>query len=282
MFGLFNKKLHQDHCVLLTPKDLEKSVPVGGVTGMIHSFETFGALDGPGLRFVVFLEGCPLRCVFCHNRDMLDLKDYMKMTPAQLLKIVADYKPYFGKKGGVTISGGDPMFQPKFLLEFLKLCKKAGIHTTLDTSLFTTKEVIDSIFPYVDLFMVSLKHFDSDTHRCLTGVPNEKIIENINYLSKKIEQAKKAKKSHPSLWFRYMILPGYTDTSSNLKALVKFLHSVKFELIELLPYHTYGVYKWEKLGLKYTLSDVKPPSVKTVMGVKEKLEKEGVKVLLSE
>jgi len=206
----------------------------------------------------------------------------MKMTPAQLLKVVEDYKPYFGKKGGVTMSGGDPMFQPKFLLEFLKLCKKAGIHTTVDTSLFTTKEVIDSIFPYVDLFMVSLKHFDSDTHRCLTGVPNEKILENVKYLSKKIEQAKKAKKSAPSLWFRYMILPGYTDTSSNLKALVKFLHGVKFELIELLPYHTYGVYKWEKLGLKYTLSDVKPPSVKTVMGIKERLEKEGVKVLLSE
>jgi len=282
MFGLFHKKLQQDHCAVLTPKDLEKSTPVGGLIGMIHSFETFGALDGPGLRFVVFFEGCPLRCVFCHNRDMLDMKDYMKMTPAQLLKVVADYKPYFGKKGGVTISGGDPVFQPKFLLEFLKLCKKEKIHTTLDTSFFTTKQVIDEVFPYVDLFMISLKHFDTKIHRCLTGVPNEVILENVRYLNKKIAQAKKANTRAPSLWFRYMILPGYTDTRSNLAALVKFLHCVKFELIELLPYHTYGVYKWEKLGLKYTLSDIKPPAPKTVIGIREKLEKEGFKVLMSE
>ena len=214
----------------------DKMNPSNEPIGMIHSFETFGTLDGPGLRFVVFFEGCPLRCVFCHNRDMLDLKNYMKMTPAQLLKTVLDYKPYFGEKGGVTVSCGDPVFQPKFLLEFLKLCKANGIHTTVDTSLFTTPEVIKSIVPYTDLFMVSLKHFDSDIHKCLTGVPNEKILENIKMLSKIIEQCKRLKKgkngARPAtqcsrLWFRYMILPGYTDTRKNLKALVEFLHKTK-------------------------------------------------------
>ncbi len=294
--------------------------PVNKSTGMIHSFETFGALDGPGIRFVVFFEGCPLRCVYCHNRDMLDLKDYMTMTARELLDKVLDYKPYFGaggSKGGVTVSGGDPIFQPQFLLEFLKLCKKAGIHTAIDTSLFTSRKVIDSIFPYVDLFMVSLKHFNSETHRWLTGVSNEGILNNIKYLSGKIEKAEAAaseagaagigarsaagvrgvKLSPPSgagvkaaasaaccpkLWFRYIVLPGYTDTKENLKALVKFLRGVVFEQIELLPYHTFGIYKWKKLGLPYVLEGVKPPKMAAVQKIKKMLEKEKFKVLLNE
>jgi len=242
------------------------------VMGMVHSFETFGALDGPGLRLVIFFEGCPLRCLYCHNRDMLDLQHYMEFTPEKLLKTVLDYKPYFGEKGGVTISGGDPVFQPKFLKEFIKLCKRAKINVTLDTCLFTTKEILDDILPYVDLFMVSLKHFDLETHKFLTGVGNEKILENIKYLSEK-----KAK-----LWFRYLVLPGYTDTKKNLSALVSFLKKVNFELIELLPYHTYGVYKWKELGLKYQLEGAKPPSHKSVLEIKKMLEKEGFKVLLND
>lgn len=267
----------KDHCAILSERDRGNVVPVDKGKGMVHSFETFGTLDGPGVRFVVFLEGCPLRCVFCHNRDMLDIKDFMTMSPQELLKKVLDYKPYFGKHGGVTLSGGDPVFQPKFVLEFLKLCKKVKIHTTLDTSLFTTKEFIDSVLPYTDLFMVSLKHFDSDTHRCLTGVPNEKILENILYLSKKLGVVRRKK-----LWFRYMILPGYTDTRKNLKALLKFLKTVNFDLIELLPYHTFGVYKWKKLGLKYSLAGIKPPSPRSVNKIKKLLEKHAVKVLISE
>lgn len=284
MLNIFGgSKVKKNHCICLSEQDKSKVNPVSQTVGMVHSFETFGALDGPGLRFVVFLEGCPLRCVFCHNRDMLDLKDYMKMTPQQLLKVVADYKPYFGKNGGVTISGGDPMYQPKFVLEFLKLCKAEGIHTTLDTSLFAPTEAVESLAPYTDLFMVSLKHFDSDIHKCLTGVPNERILYNIRTLNKIIVRNKKLKKAHPKLWLRYMILPGYTDTKKNLKALVKFLNEIKgFELVELLPYHTYGVYKWEKLGLNYALDDVKPPALEKIWDIKKMLEKEGFKVLLSE
>lgn len=284
MFDFLHRgKVKKAHCAVVTPHDQQRMNPVRETRGMIHSFETFGALDGPGLRFVVFFEGCPLRCVFCHNRDMLDLKNYMRMTPVQLLKTVLDYKPYFGKKGGVTISGGDPVYQPKFLLEFLKLCKANGIHTTLDTSLFTTAEVIESLMPFTDLFMVSLKHFDSEIHKCLIGVPNEKILENIILLSKIIERYKRLGKAHPRLWFRYMILPGYTDTRKNLKALMEFLHKTKgWELVELLPYHAYGVYKWKKLGLAYALEGVKPPDPDDVADIKKMLEKEGVKVLLNE
>jgi len=265
-------------CKVLSPSELKRSKPVNKTTGMIHSFETFGALDGPGIRFVVFFEGCPLRCVYCHNRDMLDLKNYTTMTPRELLNKVLDYKPYFGSDGGVTISGGDPVFQPKFLLEFLKLCKKARINTTIDTSLFTSREVINSIFPYVDLFMVSLKHFNSDTHKCLTGVPNEGVLDNIRYLSGKIE----SNNMYPKMLFRYVILPGYTDTRANLKALVKFLRDVTFEHIELLPYHVFGAYKWKEMGLHYALEGVKPPSNATVRKIKKMLEKEGFKVLLNE
>ena len=244
---------------------------------MIHSFETFGALDGPGIRFVIFFEGCPLRCIYCHNRDMLDLKDYMKMTARELLDKVLDYKPYFGAKGGITISGGDPVSQPEFLREFLILCKKNKIHTTLDTSLYTSQKVIDSVLPYVDLWMVSLKHFDTDIHKRLTGHGNDMILDNIRYLSEKFGDKNKNK-----LWLRYMILPGYTDTRRNLKDLLKFLEDLNFEQVEILPYHTFGVYKWKELGLKYELEGVKPPKVKTVMKIKEMLEKKGVKVLLSE
>lgn len=241
--------------------------------GRIHSFETFGTLDGPGVRFVIFVEGCPLRCKYCHNVDMLDMQDYMLFTPQELLKQVKPYKPYFTYgDGGVTVSGGDPIIQPDFVAEFFKLCKHEGIHTTIDTSLFTTEEVIDKLLPATDLWMVSLKHFDDETHKWLTGQSNVQILKNIKYLSKK-----KAR-----LWLRYVVLPGYTDTRRNLKALIALLHSIKFELIELLPYHTFGIYKWEKLKKKYELSNVKPPKPRTMFKIKKKLEKEGFKVLLNE
>jgi pyruvate formate lyase activating enzyme len=193
---------------------------------------------------------------------------------------VKDYKAYFGKRGGVTISGGDPVFQPKFLLQFVKLCKKEKINVTVDSSFMTTKDVIDKLYPYVDTFMVSLKHFDNATHRCLTGVPNTLILENIRYLAKKI--GKKGQKHKTKLWLRYVVIPGYTDTRKNLKALVAFLHEIKhFELLDLLPYHTYGIYKWKKLGLKYALEGVKPPPPKKVAKIKKMLEDEGFKVLLN-
>jgi len=255
---------------------------LSGKKGMIHSFETFGALDGPGVRFVVFFQGCPLRCVYCHNRDMVDARSGLSMTAKELVDDILKYEPYFGEKGGVTISGGDPIFQPEFLLEVLKLCKKNGINTTVDTSLFTSRKVIDSIIPYTDLFMVSLKHFDTEMHKKLTGVSNKQILDNIAYLSHEMIACRAGKKHCPKLWLRYVVLPGYTDTKDNLKALVEFLHQINFELIELLPYHTFGVYKWKKLGLKYALKGINPPKVYDVLRIKKMLEKNGFKVQITE
>lgn len=241
--------------------------------GRIHSFESFGTLDGPGLRFVVFLEGCPLRCLYCHNVDMLDMTDYKKMTPQKLLEIVLPYKPYFDSSGGgVTVSGGDPILQPDFTAEFFHLCKKNKIHTVADTSCFTTKKNLDKLLPVTDLFMISLKHFNEKKHLKLTGVSNKPILENIRYLKKK-----KAK-----IRFRYVILPGWTDTSSNLKALKNLAKEIKPELIELLPYHTHGIYKWENLNKKYRLRRVKPPTPKSCQKIKKMLEKAGHKVMLNE
>lgn len=241
--------------------------------GRIHSFESFGTLDGPGLRFVVFLEGCPLRCLYCHNVDMLDMCDYQEMTPAQLLKTVLPYKPYFeSSEGGVTVSGGDPIMQADFVAEFFRLCKKEGIHTTLDTSCFTVKKNLDKLIPVTDLFMTSLKHFDEKKHLKLTGVSNKPILENIRYL----------KKNKKRIWFRYLILPGWTDTRSNLKALREFAKVIKPELIELLPYHTHGIYKWEELKKPYKLKGVKPPTHKSCQKIKKLLKKEGFKVILNE
>ncbi|MBU1018450.1 MAG: pyruvate formate-lyase-activating protein [Patescibacteria group bacterium] len=241
--------------------------------GRIHSFESFGTLDGPGLRFVVFLEGCPLRCLYCHNVDMLDMKGYQEMTPNQLLQTILPYKPYFeSSNGGVTLSGGDPILQPDFTAEFFRLCKKEKIHTTIDTSCFTTKKNLDKLIPVTDLWMISLKHFNEKTHLELTGVTNKPILENIRYLKEK-----KAK-----IRLRYLIIPGWTDTSSNLRALKKFAKEIRPQEVELLTYHTHGIYKWKELGKKYKLGRVKPPSIKSCLKIKEMLEKEGLKVMLNE
>ena len=262
-------KIHQGAPKVHSPKSKNKRVP----KGRIHSFESFGTLDGPGLRFVVFMEGCPLRCLFCHNVDMLDMCDYQEITPQKLLEIVLPYQPYFeSSNGGVTISGGDPILQPDFVKEFFKLCKKNKIHTTLDTSCFTTTKNLDKVIPETDLFMVSLKHFDGKKHLKLTGVSNKPILANIRHLKKKKQR----------IWFRYIVLPGWTDTSANLKELRKFAQEIKPELIELLPYHTHGIYKWEELKKPYKLKRTKPPTHKSCKKIQAMLERAGHKVMLNE
>lgn len=202
------------------------------------------------------------------------MADYKEMTPQELLKILLPYQPYFesSEEGGVTLSGGDPIMQPEFTKAFFKLCRKNKIHTTMDTSCFTVPCQLDELMPVTDLWMVSLKHFDEKKHRQLTGVTNKPILENIRYLSK----------NKARIWFRYVVLPGWTDTRENLKALREFLKEVKFEKIELLPYHTFGVYKWKNLGQPYHLGKAKPPSDKSCLKIKAMLEKEGHHVVLNE
>jgi len=243
------------------------------LTGRIHSFESFGTLDGPGIRFVIFLAGCHLRCKYCHNIDMVVGKDAMEMTVENVMAKILPNKPYFQSSGGgITISGGDPAFQPAFVKALLKRCKEEGLHTAVDTSLYTTREVIDGWRPHVDLFMVSVKQLDDQKHRELTTVSNENILKNLAYLTE----------VEARLWIRYLVLPGYTDGADDLDRLVEFLKTLRFEKLELLPYHTMGVSKWKKLELPYELVHIKAPSDARVKAIRDKLEAAEIPVLLTE
>jgi pyruvate formate lyase activating enzyme len=242
--------------------------------GYIHSFESLGTLDGPGIRLVIFLAGCPLRCAYCHNIDVVYCQNSQaqKFTTDEIIHKLKNNQPYFeATGGGVTVSGGDPVLQSAFVIELFQKCQEQGIHTAFDTSLYTSKSSLDQLLPVTDLFLISLKHFDDQIHQQLTQVSNQKILENITYLSKK-----KAR-----IWFRYLVLPGFTDTESNLKALINFCHQTNFELIELLAYHEHGKEKWLKLGLDYELESIKPPTEKSLKAIKSRLEAEGFEVKLN-
>ncbi|GAA6492677.1 pyruvate formate-lyase-activating protein [Candidatus Bariatricus faecipullorum] len=217
--------------------------------GLVHSTESFGSVDGPGVRFIVFMQGCPMRCQFCHNPDTWKMEERGNAswrTPQELLQTALRYRPYWGKDGGITVSGGEPLLQLDFLLEFFRMAKTQGIHTALDTSgqPFTEKEPFFSKFrelmQYTDLVLLDIKHIDDEAHRKLTGHSNENILRLASWLSS-LEKP---------VWIRHVLVPGRTDDDGALRRLHQFLstlHNVK--RVEVLPYHTMGVYKWEELGL---------------------------------
>lgn len=238
--------------------------------GYIHSFETMGTVDGPGIRTVVFFSGCSLRCQYCHNVDMQNVDKKTQISVDEVMEKILKNKEYYNSSnGGVTFSGGDPLFQSKFLLELLKRCKAEKIHTTVDTSLYTIEtNILDEIIPYTDLFLVSLKHFDDEIHKKLTGVSNKKILSNLKkYFSSK---------NSPKLWLRYLVLPGYTDTKQNLDDLVKFISQINYEKFEILPYHKMGIEKWKKLDLKYELEHIIPPTKKDLQKIKTFLKNNSI------
>ncbi len=223
----------------------------------VHSIETFGLVDGPGVRFIVFLSGCPMRCNFCHNPDTWNMQSGT-LTPAdELLKKALRYKNYWGDDGGITVSGGEPLLQIDFLIEFFKEAKKQGVHTTIDTSgnPFTKEEPFFSKFQelmkYTDLLLLDIKHIDDDEHFKITKQTNKNILELARYLS----DIKKP------VWIRHVLVPGYSDNDEYLKKLNDFIQTLEnVEKVEVLPYHSLGVSKYEKLGIDYELKDVKPPT----------------------
>lgn len=243
------------------------------VRGNIHSIETCGTVDGPGLRYVVFTQGCLLRCQYCHNADTWKIGEGKTVSVEELMKDVKTYIPFMkASGGGITFSGGEPLLQLDFLLEMFKACKKAGIHTTIDTSggcfsfdcSFLSK--LDEVLKYTDLVLLDLKHFDSKQHIKLTGKPNVHIKNFALYLNdKKIP-----------VWIRHVLVPGITDTKENLQSLGRFIDSLdNVEKIEVLPYHRLGVYKWEALGLKYPLEEVQAPTEESVEIAYKLLTKSG-------
>lgn len=235
------------------------------MTGRIHSFESFGTVDGPGIRYVVFLQGCPLRCQYCHNPDTWATggKEY---TAEEVVKQALRYKNYFGEKGGVTVTGGEPLLQIDFVIELFTLLKEKGIHTCVDTSGITFKkenavsvEKHEKLLEVTDLFLLDIKHIDSEGHKALTGQDNANTLAFAKFLS---ERGKKT-------WIRHVLVPGITDDDEQLQRLREFVDGLSsVEKIEVLPYHTLGVVKYEKLGMEYPLKDVSAPDKERVLNAK--------------
>lgn len=214
--------------------------------GNISSFETMGLVDGPGVRFVVFLQGCPLRCAYCHNPEMWNPKEEkIQMTPEELVKKIKRYRVYFKDGGGVTISGGEPLLQAKFVTEVFKLCKQEGIHTCLDTSGYG--DDYDELLDYCDLIILDVKELNPDKYKNLVG-------KEIDKFSKFLKACQEKNKK---MWFRQVIVPGYNDTKESVLALKEFADKFSnIEKIELLPYHTMAIKKYKELGIPYRLSEV--------------------------
>ena len=234
----------------------------GPVKGAIHSIESFGSVDGPGVRYVIFVKGCNMRCQFCHNPDTWTTKDADWQTADEVLKKALRYKNYWGEKGGITVSGGEPLLQIDFLLEFFKLAKAKGIHTTLDTAgnPFTREEPFFSKFQELmkvtDLVMLDFKEMDSVRHKELTGCDNDNILDLAKYLSD----------IGKDMWIRHVLVPGLTDQEDDLKAMRGMLEELKtVKKVEILPYHSLGLFKWQNLGIPYTLEGVPAPTKEEVV-----------------
>ena len=233
--------------------------------GHIHSFESFGTVDGPGIRYVIFLQGCPLRCQYCHNPDTWGTggKEY---TAEQVLAQALRYKNYFGEKGGVTVTGGEPLVQIDFVIELFTLFKQKGIHTCVDTSGITfnanspaSVEKHKALLAVADLFLLDIKHIDDEKCKKLTGKSNENTLAFAKFLS---ENGKPT-------WIRQVLVPGITDSEEDLQKTRRFIDSLNtVEKVEVLPYHTMGEVKYEKLGMEYPLKGVEAPSKERVANAK--------------
>lgn len=234
--------------------------------GRVHSFETFGAVDGPGIRFVVFMQGCALRCKYCHNRDTWDIRGGSEYTVEEIMEKALRCKPYMDAtdNGGITVSGGEPLLQASFVTELFKVAHKAGMTTCLDTSgNYYIDEEIEELLRHTDYVLLDIKHIDAEKCRKLTGFSNVNELDFARYLS-----------SHKiKIWIRYVLVPGYTDDEQDLIKTRQFIDTLKtVERVEALPYHDYGKDKWTSLGFKYPLEGVKTPTPEEIKKAKDILE----------
>lgn len=222
------------------------------MTGLIHSVESFGASDGPGIRFIVFMQGCTMRCKYCHNPDTWCLTGGERMTASQVMQLALRYRYYWGESGGITVSGGEPMLQNGFVTELFLLAKQKGVSTVLDTSgaPFKNDGTFDKLFEVTDRVLLDIKHIDNEKHKQLTGRGNANILQFARVLDKR----------KIPIWIRHVLVPGLESDEDllNLRAFIDTLSNV--EKVEVLPYHTLGVHKWESLGLDYPLKDVDTPT----------------------
>lgn len=242
------------------------------VTGYIHSTESFGTVDGPGIRFVIFMQGCPMRCRYCHNPDTWKIGVGNEVTTDELLAQFLKNKSFYSS-GGITVSGGEPLLQIEFVAELFQKAKANNIHTCIDTSGITFNQrseyldKLDSLLMYTDLVMLDIKHIDSDKHTALTGHGNENILAFAKHLESK----------GIPVWIRHIVVEGITDNKEDLFNLGKFIGTLKnLKALDVLPYHTMGVHKYEELGIEYPLDGVEPLSVEAAIKAKQYIL-EGIK-----
>jgi pyruvate formate lyase activating enzyme len=240
------------------------------VEGYVHSVETGGAVDGPGLRFVVFLTGCALRCLYCHNPDTWHMPDGKKTGVASLLNEIAEYRDFLQRTGGgVTATGGEPLAQPEFVTALFQGCKMLGLHTALDTSGFLGANASDALLAATDLVLLDIKSFGPDTYKRLTGgnlAPTLRFAERLAATSKPV-------------WLRYVLVPGVTDDLKSVEALAAYASRLGMAKVEVLPFHKMGESKWEALGLPYTLKSTPPPSAALIATVKDIFVGHGLKTV---
>ena len=227
----------------------------------VHSIESFGTVDGPGIRFVLFLQGCHLQCKYCHNRDTWDINGGSYKSLDSIFEKIKNYKNYIYPNGGVTITGGEPLLQAKFLIELFSKLKQENIHTCIDTSgMVALTEDIKKVLSLTDLVLLDIKHINDKKCKELVGKSNKLELKFAKYLSD----------SRIKMWIRQVLIPGYTDAPEDLLKLKDFLSTLKtIEKIELLPYHDMGKFKWKKLGLSYDLENVPNATTEDVQKAKE-------------
>ncbi|WP_094751503.1 pyruvate formate lyase 1-activating protein [Psychromonas sp. CD1] len=232
------------------------------VMGLVHSIETCGAVDGPGIRFIIFLQGCLMRCKYCHNRDTWALNGGKEMSVDELIAEIVQYRSYMqASGGGITISGGEAMLQPEFVKAMFEACHLEGIHTCLDTNGFVRRidDLTKEVLKLSDLVLLDIKQIDDQKHIDLTHVSNKYTLQFAKYLAE-INQP---------VYLRYVIVPGYTDAIEDAHALGRFIAPMKnIEKIELLPYHDLGRHKWIAMGESYPLEGVNPPSKDIMENIK--------------
>lgn len=231
--------------------------------GYIHSTESLGTVDGPGLRFVVFLTGCPMRCAYCHNPDTWDIRSGKPVTAAEILGQFDDVKEFL-RGGGITCSGGEPLVQADFVRGLFSMAKEKGIHTCLDTSGITysaqTAEQTDRLLDVTDLVMLDIKHIDPEKHRELTGQDNAAVLSFAEHLGQR----------GIDVWIRHVLVPGVTDDEKSLTALGRFIGGIcSLRAIDVLPYHTMGIAKYRELALPYRLEGIPPATKQQAQAAKD-------------
>lgn len=235
------------------------------MTGFIHSKETFGTVDGPGIRYVLFMQGCPMRCLYCHNPDTWKTGEGTEITAEEVIEEMKSNKAFYAR-GGITVSGGEPLLQISFITELFRKCKEENIHTCIDTSGITYKEEkeyiekLDILLNYTDLVMLDIKHIEGESHRALTGNGNENILAFAKHLEER----------NIPLWVRHVVVQGYTDKKEDLIKLGQFIGKLKnLKGLDVLPYHTMGVNKYKELGIPYKLEGVPALSKEDAQKAKE-------------